>query len=126
MQVVSSAPQIIAVSLNSLTSSGFVLAITGFSTARSLANVQLSFTAAPPYQIPNLKATLDVSQQATTWFTNPVSSSFGGQFTILLPLNISTLPPSTTVPLPTNILQSVSVAVANQQGLSNAITLQLH
>jgi len=126
MQIVPSAPQIIAVSLNSLASNGFILAITGFSTARSLSNVQLSFTAVPPYQLPNLKATFVVSQQATTWFTSPVSSSYGGQFTILLPLNVTTSPASATVPLPTNILQSVSVAVANQQGLSNAITLQLH
>jgi hypothetical protein len=126
MQVLPSAPQLIAVSLNSLSSNGFVLAITGFSTARSLSNVQLSFTAAPPYQLPNLKATLDVSQQATTWFTNPVSSSYGGQFTILLPLNVTTSPPSATVPVPTNILQTVTVAVANQQGLSNTVTLQLH
>jgi hypothetical protein len=126
MQIVQSAPQLIAVSLNSLSSNGFVLAITGFSTARSLSNVQLSFTVVPPYQLPNLKATLDVSQQATTWFTNPVSSSYGGQFTIFLPLNVSTSPPSTTIPVPTNILQTVSVAVANPQGPSNSITLQLH
>ena len=121
--VPAAAPTLIASQVASSTSNSFVLALTGFSTTRSLSGLTAQFTAATGFTLPTTSITVDLTQAATLWFNSTASVAFGGQFTVTIPFTLQG-----TVSATQSLLQSVtsvSVSVANGTGTSNTLQTAL-
>ena len=117
------APTLIASQVASSTSNGFVLALTGFSTTRSLSGLTAQFTAATGFTLPTTSITVDLTQAATLWFNSTASVAFGGQFTVTIPFTLQGTVSATQTLLQT--VTSVTVSVANGTGTSNTLQTAL-
>ena len=123
MTVPSVAPKILAARVTAQTTTGFTIAITGYSTPRALSDVVVNFTAATGFQIAGAQTTVNVAADAGTWYRSAASTAFGSQFTLQLPFTLSSN--STTITSPVSSLSSVSVVVRNAQGASDTVTIAL-
>ena len=82
------APTLTSVNITSVTASGFTLTVNGFSTSRSLKQLDIDFM---PKQGENFSAThltVDVSAAAATWFQSASSQAFGGAFLVAIPFTL--------------------------------------
>jgi hypothetical protein len=88
---------------------GFQLQIVGLTATRELTGATVTFQPSPGTTIQNSQATFALSGIATTWFRDPASGAFGGQFQLTLPFtfqgNVS--------------LSSASVILTNSAGDSS-------
>jgi len=109
------APVITRLIIASRNASGFELAITGFSTPRSLTQATFSFTAAQGATLETGTVMLNLAIPATSWFQSQTATSLGGQFRVLMPF---------TVQGEVTAIRSVSVTLANGEGSSTASSLQ--
>ena len=101
------------------TSSTLSIAVTGFSTTRTLTSLTVQFTTAPGFTMPTSKFTVDVQQLAVSWFRSTASQPFGGQFTLTVPFTFqgSVAAPQTIL----SAIASVSVSVSNENGASGSV-----
>ena len=109
------APSITRMNIASRSASGFDLAITGFSTPRSLTQVTFRFTAAQGANLETSTVTLNLATPATSWFQSPTAKSLGGQFRLLMPFAVQG---------EVTAIQSVSVTLTNGVGTSAASSIQ--
>jgi len=109
------APVITRLIIASRNASGFELAITGFSTPRSLTQATFSFTAAQGATLDTGTVMLNLAIPATSWFQSQTATALGGQFRVLMPF---------TVQGQVTAIQSVSVTLANGEGSSAASSVQ--
>jgi hypothetical protein len=91
------------------------LAITGFSTPRSLTQATFSFTPAQGATLETSTVQLNLAVPAASWFQSQTAASLGGQFRILMPFTVQGTVTS---------IQSVSVTLANGEGSSAASSVQ--
>jgi hypothetical protein len=124
LQVPRQAPRLLTVQVLSQTATGFVLSITGYSTTRSLARLELTFSAASGVQFPNPRLTIPIDAEAAVWFKTAASQAFGGQFTITLPFTLRT-EGQTQLLAPIEKLESVAVTVSNEVGTSNSLAARI-
>jgi hypothetical protein len=94
--------------------SGFQVQISGFSNSRDLAAAQFHFTAASGQALQTGDLSVDLRTTSTQWFTGNGSSSFGGQFLVVVPFTVD----GGSV----GNLSSVRVQLQNPQGTSAAST----
>jgi hypothetical protein len=106
-------------------SSTLTLRIVGFSPVRSLGKLDVRFTAAPRFNVPNLNFTLDLAGASTLWFNSSASQAFGGQFTLDVQFHLGSSDTDPAATPPTQALQAVSVAVGSSTGDSNTLNLNL-
>jgi hypothetical protein len=109
------APAITRLNIVSRNASGFELAITGFSTPRSLTQATFRFTAAQGANLQTSTLTLNLATPATNWFQSQTATSVGGQFRLLMPF---------TVQGEVTAIQSVSVTLTNSEGTSGPFSVQ--
>ena len=109
------APAVTRLIIASRTASGFELAITGFSTPRSLTQATFLFTAAQGANLQTSTLTSTLGTAATSWFQSPTGTSLGGQFRLSMPF---------TVQGEVTAIQSVSVTLTNGAGTSTASSVQ--
>jgi hypothetical protein len=109
------APVITRLIIASRNASGFELAITGFSTPRSLTQATFSFTATQGATLETGTVMLNLAIPATSWFQSQAATALGGQFRVLMPF---------TVQGQVTAIQSVSVTLANGEGTSAASSVQ--
>jgi hypothetical protein len=107
------APAITNVSIASRTAAGFELAVTGYSTPRSLTQATFSFTPRPGSTVPTGLLNVDVGAPFTTWYQSMDSQPFGSQFRLRVPF---------TVQGDINAIGSVSVTLTNAAGTSTAMS----
>jgi hypothetical protein len=124
LQVPRQAPRLLTVQVLSQTATGFVLSITGYSTTRSLARLELTFSAASGVQFPNPRLTIPIDAEAAVWFKTAASQAFGGQFAITLPFTLRT-EGQTQLLAPIEKLESVAVTASNEVGTSNSLTARI-
>jgi len=120
--VAPSQPQLIAIQFTGLSSAGFTIQATGFSTTRSLKSAAVQLTAAKGYSLPTSQFTIDLSQISNVWFESTASKAFGGEFTVSIPFTFQGL---TTTQSVLNAITAVSVTVSNSLGTSNSIQANL-
>ena len=108
-------PAITRLNIATRSASGFELAVTGFSTPRSLTQVTFSFTAAQGANLQTSTVTLGLTTPAAAWFQSQTSATLGGQFRLLIPF---------TVQGELTAIQSVSVTLTNGEGTSTASSVQ--
>ena len=109
------APAITRLSIASRNASGFELAITGFSTPRSLTQATFLFTASQGANLQTSTVTVSLAADATNWFQSQTASSLGAQFRLLIPFAVQGQ---------ITAIQSVSVTLTNGEGTSNASSVQ--
>jgi hypothetical protein len=103
------APVITNVRVNR-TSSGFELAITGFSTTREVTSATFQFTPAAGSRLDSTQITVQTGEAARLWFTDSRSADYGGQFTFVQPFTLQNA-----------TLSEVSVTLTNGQGTSQPV-----
>ena len=116
--VANSPPQLIAIQLTGLSTTGFTMQVTGYSTTRSLKSAAVQLTAAKGYSLPTSQFTIDLSQISTVWFQSTASKAFGGEFTISIPFTFQGLTASQSA---LNAITTASVTVSNSLGTSTSI-----
>jgi hypothetical protein len=121
--VPSTAPVLISGQVTNITANSITMSMSGFSTSRSLTALNVQFTPATGFNIPQAQFTIDLRQSSTAWFQSGNSQSFGGQFVIAAPFVFQG-----TAPAGQTILQSVSsftVSVSNASGTSNQLQVKV-
>lgn len=113
------APTLIAVTITNQTASSFLLNVTGFSDTRTLTSLTVTFTPASGVNVSGSQVAIDLRQVATVWFQSAASQTFGGQFTVSVPFNLTGTPPTGQTLLST--VASVSATISNERGASNSL-----
>jgi hypothetical protein len=124
---------IAAESITSASQASVTIQVTGYTTTRTLTNMQFQFTAGSGASLTTSSISLNIQPDAQAWFGSAQSQSFGGEFTIAVPFTLTsnqsststTTSSSTTPPSLLSMLQSVSVTAANESGTSNAVTIAI-
>jgi hypothetical protein len=123
LTVAQSAPRLLSVQVSNKTASGFTLLITGYATGRSLTQIDLQFTPVAGENVATTKLSIPVGPSFTAWYQSAASQAFGSQFTISLPLTMQG--DLTNVTTLTAAIQSVSVTLTNNQGVSGSMSASL-
>ncbi len=92
-----------------VTSGGFEIHITGWSTPRNLTNAIVHLTPASGQNLQTTDLTVSVASVAQQWYASASSATFGSQFTLVLPFTISGS---------ANAISAVSVELTNSVGTS--------
>jgi hypothetical protein len=106
-------------------STTLTLRVLGVSTTRTLGKMEVRFTAAPGFNVPNLQFSLDLTGPSSVWFNSPASQTFGGQFTLDVQFQLATSDRGTEAVPPTLALESASVVISSPAGNSNSATVAL-
>lgn len=115
-------PQLVSVQLGGRTPDSFTLLVTGYSTSRSVSQIELQAVAAPGVNLTNPKLTLNVEAAFLSWYQNAQSQQYGSLFTAAIPVSIQGTTPSGS---PIDGLQSVSVTLSNALGTSQPASVAL-
>lgn len=107
-----SAPVLRAVSVNR-SGSGFEVLATGYSTPRQVTQAIFRFTPAPGSGLQTTELTIPADSLFSRWYQDPASAQFGSQFTFSQSFTINGDP---------NAIASLSVALVNDQGQSQAVS----
>lgn len=122
LTVAPAAPTIVAVRLTGQTTNSFTIAVTGYTTSRTLTAASVQFTTAPGFKMPVTQFSIDVAPVSTVWFGSAASRAFGGQFTLNIPFTFQgTVPTGQTV---LNSIASVAVTLSNAVGTSNSLQVR--
>ena len=112
------APVLLNARITSQTAAGLTVAVTGYTTTRTLLSLNFTFTGTSgqtPTQLP-----MDVSASSRVWFESASSGGFGGQFTVEVAFTLQ----SASLPAGTNLvanIHSIDVKSANEVGTSNSM-----
>lgn len=120
-----SAPKILGLQVAERGSTTLTLRVLGVSTTRSLGKLEVRFTAAAGFNVPNLQFSMDLTGPSSVWFNSPASQTFGGQFTLDVQFQLATSDRGTEAVPPTLALESASVVITNSTGSSNTATVAL-
>jgi hypothetical protein len=96
-----------------VTSTGFVVEVTGYSTPRDMQTASFTFNAASGTQINGSTFTVDVSSAMSQWFTGTQSQAYGSAFSLQIPFTLSGS---------ASAIQSVTVTLTNSAGTSAPAT----
>lgn len=126
VEVPSEAPTILDASIGSITTTGFTVTITGFSTTRSLDHLTFQFAGAPGVTIPATATTVDVSTAAMFWYESSTSLALGGLFSIDVPFSVSVGGSGSSVSSSlASFIASISISASNGVGTSSAVQITL-
>jgi hypothetical protein len=118
------APTVLSVSVGSVSTSGFSLVVTGFSTTRSLDHLTVQFKGARGVRIPTADVTIDVSTSATLWFQSLSSQSLGGFFSVEIPFSVSVSGSGSGLSSGlAPFISGISVSATNEVGTSSLVQL---
>ena len=109
-------PVLSNVQLGATTATSFELDITGLSTTRDVASLNLQFTPNSGAQLQTTSLTVNSEAAFNTWFESQTGISYGSQFTAAVIINVNGNG---------NAIQSVSVTASNSQGQSAPVSLNL-
>ena len=123
LTVAQSAPRLLSVQVSGKTASSLNLLITGYATGRSLTQIDIQFTPVAGENLATTKLSLPVGPSFTAWYQSTASQAFGSQFTLTLPLTLQG--DLTNVTTLTAAIQSVSVTLTNNQGVSSSQSVSL-
>jgi hypothetical protein len=122
MSVPRIAPRLLEAQISNRTTDRFVVTVTGYSTTRSLRQLDLQLNAKSGVRLDNALLTVDLQSPALLWFQSPASEAFGGLFKIAVPVQLQGGSSSSDR---VARLESVAVRVSNELGAADAITLPL-
>ena len=106
-----------SIQVTNTTATSFTLVIIGYSTTRSLGSLSVTFNPASGFNFTTTTFSSDLSQVASLWYQSAASQSFGGQFQVTIPINLSG-PNGKDLLL---AIASVSATISNSVGTSAAL-----
>jgi len=123
LTVPQSAPRLLSVAISSRASNTLTLLVSGYSTSRSITQMDFQFTAVAGENLGTAKLTLNAEPSFLAWYQSSQSQQYGSLFTATVPFtlqgdvkNVSSL---------TDAIQSVSVTLTNRLGTSAAVSVSL-
>jgi hypothetical protein len=122
MKVPRSAPQLLNAGVSAQTATGFTVILSGYSTTRSLRQLDIQFTPKSDASFSTTRLTLDVSAASSAWFQGTASQGFGGTFLIAIPFVLQQNGSSDDL---VRRLQSLSITATNDVGTSSALTVTI-
>jgi hypothetical protein len=120
LTVPSSAPQLTSAAINSVTSTGFILVLNGYSTTRVLTEFDIQITPASGANLAATTLTISAGTASAAWFQSTASQAFGGTFLVQIPFSLQGGSSTTNL---VSLLQSLSITAKNDVGTSNAISV---
>jgi hypothetical protein len=121
------APTVLNVSLGSVSTTGFTLVVTGFSTTRLLDHFTVQFKGAGGVTLRTAEVTIDVSTSATLWFQSSASQSLGGFFSVEIPFAVSVNGSGSAFNSNlASFIGAISVSASNEIGTSSLVQLTQH
>lgn len=125
LSVAPSAPRLISLQLGARSTNSFTLLVTGYATTRSLKQMDLQFTLAPNANVnlASTRVTISLDPTFDLWYKSGTSQLYGSLFTATVPF--SALLSSSDISNPVDLIQSVSVTIKNDQGVSNSLSVDL-
>lgn len=118
MTVAKAVPKLLEARIESVTQNGFQIAVRGYTTTRSLRQLTIQLT---PHdaKMSNGSVSADIRNAADLWFMGASSEAYGGLFSVYLPLYLN------GGDKPVSHVGSVTVAITNELGSSNTITVPM-
>jgi hypothetical protein len=120
MTINRAAPQLLSGEIAGRTTNGIGIVITGYSTTRTLRQLDIQLSPAGGATFTATKLSVNVEPASVVWFQSPQSQALGGLFSLSVPVTFQR--GGSTEDL-VRYLQSVSVTVSNDVGVSNAINI---
>ena len=124
LTVAPAAPRLLSVILGSKTASGITLLISGYSTARSVTQLDLTFAAISGENLGTQRLTVPVEPAFLGYYQGAASAPYGSLFTLSVPLTLSGDVNAAGTNL-SDTIQSIGVTMANRVGTSNSVSLAL-
>lgn len=121
IQVERGAPQVLSVTLSQTSTSALSVIVTGFSTARSVRQINLTFTPVAGETLATTSLTISAETAFDAWYASTASVAFGSQFSVTIPLQLSGQ--TRTVTGLVNAIQSIAVSLSNAIGASNQVNV---
>jgi hypothetical protein len=118
-----SAPRLLGVDLSATTSNTITILVRGYSTSRSVTQMDFQFTPTTGENVATTKMTLNVESNFLAWFQGTSAASYGSLFTATVPFTLTGDVKSVTSLSDT--IQSISVTLTNRLGTSTAQSLTL-
>jgi hypothetical protein len=109
-------PRIRSLQIGARSATSFEVLITGYSSTRSLSQLNLQFTASPGSNLTTTSLNVNADSAFSSWYQGAASRTFGSQFTASLTINVNG---------DINAIQSVSVTGNNSKGTSSAMSVNL-
>jgi hypothetical protein len=116
------APQLLSASITSETTTGFTVVLSGYSTTRTMRQLDVQFTPKQGGNFSTSRLTIDVSTASTAWYQGAASQGTGGSFLAAIPFVLAN--GSSTDDL-VHLLQSLSITATNDSGVSTAVTVPI-
>ncbi len=123
LSVAQSAPRLLSVVVGSKTNSSFTLQVTGYSTCRTLTQMDFAFTPAGGENVATTKLSIPVESAFFAWYQSSASQSYGSLFTATVTFSISG--DVTTAASLIDTLQPVSATLTNKLEASAAVSVAL-
>jgi hypothetical protein len=114
--IASAPPQITNLALGTITSSSFEVLVTGYSTPRSMSQLNLQFAPSSGSNLQTTSLSVNVAATFSNWYQSATGSGYGSQFTASVPINYSGS---------MSAVSSVSVSLQNSVGTSSVSTMTL-
>lgn len=121
LAIPSGAPKLLDLGVFSRTATGFTLAISGYTTTRSLRQLELEITPRPGEKLSATRFTVNLESSALIWFQSETSYAYGGLFTVAVPVSFGLDAREDQV----RRIQSISVTVTNELGRSNTLSVEI-
>ncbi len=109
------APKILTVEVASRAGNSVVLLVTGYSTTRSLRQVDVRLTPRGDQKLTSMAFSVNIESASLVWFQSTPSQSLGGLFSVTIPINLQQSGSTDDL---TQYLQSVTVTTTNEVGPS--------
>jgi hypothetical protein len=116
------APQLLSASITGQTLNSFNLVLSGYSTTRTVRQLEIQITPKQGENLSTSRLTLDVTSVSSSWFQSTASQPFGGAFLVAIPFALQN--GSTTDDL-VRRLQSLSIAAINESGASAPMVVSI-
>jgi hypothetical protein len=117
------APEMVSATISAQTLTSFTVLLSGYSTTRSVRQLDITITPKSGNQFTASHLTLDVTAASASWFQSTASQPFGGTFLIAVPFVLQN-GGSTTDDL-VRRLQSLSITATNDVGTSGSVTVTI-
>ena len=126
LSVAQSAPKLTSVVLSSKSGATVTLLVTGYATGRNITQMDFQFTAVSGENLGTTKVSVPVESTFNAWYQGSTSAAYGSQFTATVPFTMAgDITNSKSITALVDTLQAVSVTLANRQGASSAVSVNL-
>lgn len=123
LTVAQGAPRLLSVTIAARTSTSITLQVSGFSTSRSVTQMDLQFTPVAGESLATTRLSIGVEAAFLAWYQSQQSQQFGSLFTATVPLTLSG--EVNAVTSLADAIQSISVTISNRSGASAARSVDL-